>query len=228
MAPATLLLVACASAHSMFRPLASTKPVVRLRSAVVSLSDPAAAAAQEPSAAAESSAAPPPAPEPAPTNRLRRWFQIDKNELSKYGVDAFFTYGVVSNLNVAFMTAAAWGMHSKASGLSPLAPGQWKSFLAVYTALYLSIGFLMRPLRIVFALSVTPLYGRAVSRLRGLLPFGASRPKLNRTLAVVLLSLLLNVGATTLLLCLGAWLAGLVTGVPAVPPGWRWRGGAAL
>ena len=55
--------------------------------------------------------------------------KFDKEKLKTLGVDAFFTYGVVSNINAGFTVALAWGTFSKASGLSPLAPGQWKAFL---------------------------------------------------------------------------------------------------
>jgi len=71
------------------------------------------------------------------------------------------------------------------------------------------------------AVSLTPLYGNAVSRLRSSLPFRESRPKLNRTLALVVISLLLNVIGTSGIIFFGAWLAGFVTGVPMFPPGYR-------
>jgi hypothetical protein len=159
----------------------------------------------------------------SPLGRFRAWFKkwakIDKATLQTLGVDAFFTYGVVSNLNAAFTVALAWGTFSKASGFSPLAPGQWKGFLGTYTAIYLSLGTLLRPVRMAIAVGATPLYTKAITKVRSKLPFQATRPKLNRTLALILLSLLTNVIGTTLVIGFGAWLSGVITGVPAFPPG---------
>lgn len=150
---------------------------------------------------------------------FKKWATFDKDKIKTLGVDAFFTYGVVSNLNVGFMTALAWGTFSKTSGLSPLAVGQWKGFLATYTALYLSLGTVLRPFRMAFAVGLTPLYTRTVARLRDRLPFRESNPQLNRTLALVSISLLFNFVGTFSLVGLGAWVAGIVTGVPAFPAG---------
>ncbi len=155
---------------------------------------------------------------------ISKWNKFDKDKIKTLGVDAFFTYGVVSNMNAGLTVALAWGTFSKASGLSPLAPGQLKGFFATYTALYLSLGSILRPFRMAAAVTLTPVYGNAVSSIRDRLPYRDSRPKLNRTLALVLISLLLNVVGTLTLMGGGAYLAGLVTGVPAFPPGTRpWR-----
>lgn len=150
-----------------------------------------------------------------------KWAKFDKDKIKRLGIDAFFTYGVVSNLNVALTTAIAWGIASKATGLSPLAPGQWKNFLSVYAGLYLSLGSILRPFRMALAVGMTPVYGNAVARFRNGLPFRETRPKLNRTLALVAISLLLNVFGTFSLVGLGAYIAGVITGVPAFPPGWQ-------
>ena len=55
-----------------------------------------------------------------------------------------------------------------------------------------------------------------VNRIRDSLPFRAKRPALNRTLAVFLVSLFLNVFATFGLIFVGASLAGLLTGVACI------------
>jgi len=140
------------------------------------------------------------------------------------GVDAFFTYGVVSNLNVGVTVAIAWATFSRTAGLSPLAPGQWKGFVGTYTAIYLSLGTLLRPVRMALSVSLTPLYTRGIAGVRSRLPFRQTRPKLNRTLALVLTSLALNVVCTSGVIILGAWLAGVITGVPMIPPGYRFGG----
>ena len=73
--------------------------------------------------------APPPPPPSSSSQVCLTQAKFDKEKLKTLGVDAFFTYGVVSNINAGFTVALAWGTFSKASGLSPLAPGQWKAFL---------------------------------------------------------------------------------------------------
>ena len=129
--------------------------------------------------------------------------------------------GVVSNINAAFTVALAWGTFSKASGLSPLAPGQWSKFLATYVGIYATLGSLLRPFRFALAVGATPLYTKVITGVRDALPFRKTRPALNRTLALVLVSLFLNAAGTCGIIALGCWGAGVVTGVPAFPPGWR-------
>ena len=143
--------------------------------------------------------------------------------MATLGVDSVFAYGVVSNINAAALVTFSWFTFSKAAGVSPLAPGQWPKFFATYTGIYLTVGNLLRPLRFAAAASLTPVYGGLVSWLQARLPL-KDKPKLNRTLAILVLSLLVNTTGTCALIAAGAWLAGLVTGVPALPVGWRWPG----
>ena len=102
----------------------------------------------------------------------------------------------MSNINAAFTVALAWGTFSKASGLSPLAPGQWSKFLATYVGIYATLGSLLRPFRFALAVGATPLYTKVITGVRDALPFRKTRPALNRTLALVLVSLFLNAAGT--------------------------------
>jgi hypothetical protein len=154
-------------------------------------------------------------------SRVKKLFSFDKDKLKRSGVDAVFTYGVVSNINVGFTVALAWCTFSKSSGLSPLVPGQWKPFLATYLAIYATLGTLLRPVRLAIAVGATPIYSNFVLRVRALLPFASSRPALNRSLALFLVSGVLNVCGTSGIILFGAWIAGVVSGVPAFPPGWQ-------
>jgi len=165
----------------------------------------------------------PPADEPALGFGawVKKLFSFDKEALRRSGVDAVFTYGVVSNINVGFSVALAWGTFSKSSGLSPLVPGQWKPFLATYLAIYATLGTLLRPVRLAIALGATPIYSNFVRRVRDILPFRSSRPALNRSLALFLVSVVLNVFCTSGIIVFGAWIAGVISGVPAFPPGWQ-------
>jgi len=161
----------------------------------------------------------------SPVARARAWFgkwmKFDRASLSKLGVDAFFTYGLVSNLNAGVTVSVAWFTFCQSTGLSPLAPGQWSKFLAVYAGIYLTFGTITRPFRMAFSVGVTPLFGRVIKRLQASLPFGETRPKLNRTLAILLFSVFGNTFCTLALIAAGVWVAGLLAGVPALPPGAR-------
>lgn len=151
---------------------------------------------------------------------FKKWAKFDRATLQTLGVDFVFTYGIVSNMNVALTASLAWAAFSRATGLSPLAPGASKGYFAAYAAIYLSLGTVLRPVRMALAVSVTPLYTMAVAKVRDRLPFGESRPKLNRTLAIITISVLLNIVGLVTLTALGAWIASLVTGVPMFPPGY--------
>ena len=55
-----------------------------------------------------------------------------RERLAKMGLSALLSYGWVSNMSYAVTLSLSWFIHSKRTGLSPLAEGQWKPFLAVY------------------------------------------------------------------------------------------------
>jgi len=171
-----------------------------------------------------------PEPPSSPFGKVKSWYlkywKVDKAQLRALGVDAVFMYGVLSNFNVAMLATLSWFVASQATGLSPLAPGQWKYFVGTYVGFYGSLGFIIRPFRVALTFSTTPLYSLFVERVRRFLPLRSKFPKLNRTLAIVFVSILLNVAGTFGLIALGASFAGLLAGVPAVPPGWSysdWR-----
>jgi len=193
---------------AVFRP-----PLVRRVPSVVATDDAEAdAAADEP-------------PKKSGLEGMRSWFKkwasFDKEKLKTFGVDAFFTYGVVSNINAGFLVTLAWMTFSQSSGMSPLAPGAWKKFAATYGALYISLGSILRPVRFAVAAGSTPYYTALVARLRKRLPLRQQRPQLNRGLAMFIVALLLNVGLTFGIVFAGVSFAGLVTGVPPFPPGWQ-------
>lgn len=152
---------------------------------------------------------------------IKKWATFDKDKIAALGFDAFFTYGFVSNVNAGLTIALAWGTFTKSSGLSPLVPGQWSKFLAVYVGIYATLGTVLRPFRMALAVGLTPGFTRLVKALMASLPFYESRPKLNRTLAMIVVSFFGNIGVTCGIVALGVWVSSLVTGVPVAPPGWR-------
>lgn len=72
--------------------------------------------------------------------------KFSKEELSKLGLYALLSYGFVSNFSYITCVIIAWCIHGKTTGLSPLAAGQWRGFLAIYSGLYVANNFL-RPAR---------------------------------------------------------------------------------
>ena len=57
---------------------------------------------------------------------------LSKESLSALGLNALLAYGFVSNVSYITCLILSWISSSKMTGLSPLAPGQWKPFLAIY------------------------------------------------------------------------------------------------
>ena len=60
-------------------------------------------------------------------------------KLRKMGMSVLLSYGFVSNMSYSVTVSLAWYIHSKRTGLSPLAPGQWPQFLAVYAGFYVFV-----------------------------------------------------------------------------------------
>ena len=158
-------------------------------------------------------------------SNMRAWTKkyANKDVLAKLGIDAFFTYGFVSNVNAGITIALAWGTFTRASGLSPLAPEQWSKFLAVYVGIYATLGTVLRPFRLAIAVGMTPGFSAIVKRLQTSMPFYGKRPKLARTAALVIVSFLGNICVTCGVAGLGIYISSVFTGVPVFPAGYRFR-----
>lgn len=153
---------------------------------------------------------------------LGRWRKMDKAAaLAKAGSNFFFAYGFISNVNAGCTIALAWGAFTRSSGLSPFAPGQWSKFLAVYLSIYLTLGTALRPFRLALGVWITPRFDRVVKAQQARLPFAQTRPRLNRSLALLIVSLLGNMFAMLVVTTSGIWLGSLLTGVPVFPPGFQ-------
>lgn len=86
---------------------------------------------------------------------------LDKKGLSKLGLNCLLAYGFVSNVSYITCLILSWITHGKSTGLSPLAPGQWKKFLLVY-ATFFAFNNVIRPLRFSLSLVITPIFDRAI------------------------------------------------------------------
>ena len=96
------------------------------------------------------------------------------------------------------------------TGLSPLAPGQWKPFLAVYAGFYL-FNNIVRPIRLAVSVGVTPYFDRAVNSIQ-------KRTKLSKSASIGVVVFLANVCGTLSFMSFGIMLASVAAGVPIYPP----------
>jgi hypothetical protein len=120
-------------------------------------------------ASAAEPAEPSSAPDKAPEKKgilqsIKKFFigdKLDKERLAALGMGAFASYGTISNLTYGICMTTAWISFVRATGLSPLAPGQWKGFLVYYATLF-TIQNIIRPLRFSLAIALAPLFDRAI------------------------------------------------------------------
>ncbi|GAB5371436.1 hypothetical protein AAMO2058_001579800 [Amorphochlora amoebiformis] len=137
---------------------------------------------------------------------------FDRKRMAALGLGCLLSYGFVSNINVGVITAVAWASFSKQTGLSPLAEGQWLKFVAVQVGIYAVVGNLLRPVRLALAVSVAPMFNKAIAFLQNKL-------QVSKGLAVFLNVVLFNVIINISFMCTGIWIASKLVGVPAIPPG---------
>merc|ERR1712216_659238 len=135
------------------------------------------------------------------------------------GANSFFTYGFVSNVNSALTLAAAWATFARTTGTSGFVPANRKAFLLVYAGIYATVGTAMRPFRFALAVALTPSFEACIQWLQprqAMLPFKATRPRVNRSLAFVAIALLGNVAFSAALAFLAIGLSSVLTGVPVL------------
>lgn len=116
------------------------------------------------------------------------------------------SYGFVSNMGMAATVALTWYVHSVRTGISPIAPGQKKGFLAVYSGFYLFMN-VIRPARFALAVVVSKYFDRAVKSIQ-------RRLNVSKGLATFFLVLIANIFGTCVALALGVSLASAASGVP--------------
>ena len=94
--------------------------------------------------------------------------------------------------------------------MSPLYPGQWKPFLAVYAGFYVISNFL-RPFRVALAVAIGPYFDRMVNYIK-------EKTGTPKAVSITITVLLVNLVGTLLLMCGTISLASLLSGVPIFPP----------
>mmetsp|Transcript_9049 Transcript_9049/g.19107 ORF Transcript_9049/g.19107 Transcript_9049/m.19107 type:complete len:324 (-) Transcript_9049:286-1257(-) len=133
-----------------------------------------------------------------------------REKLAKMGLSALLSYGWVSNMSYAVTLSLSWYGFSKKTGLSPLAPGQWKPFLAVYAGFYV-FNNIIRPLRFGASVIVSKYFDNFVS-------FIQNKTKLSRKWSIAIVVIIANVFGTFAAMGLGVSLASAAAGVPIFPP----------
>lgn len=210
------LLSPCGVPVRLRTPRRAAGPSAALRSTRPS---PAFCCSSTPAAPQPSSSSPPLSPPLAlpppksPLDKLKSFFggaKLDKAKLAKLGASALLAYGFVSNVNAVTLLILSWVSFAKSTGLSPLAPGQWKAYLLAYTALYAVVGNGLRPIRFSISVAITPAFDRFVAFLQRRL--GCSGP-----VAFGCCVFLVNVCGTLSYLTLGLRLVTAVLGLPLLP-----------
>lgn len=133
----------------------------------------------------------------------------DKTKLAKLGMYALLSYGCVSNFSYVTTVICAWVIHGKASGMSPLAAGQWKQFFAIYTGLWAANNFL-RPVRFSIAVFLAPTFDKLIGVLE-------HKFRLSKNASTALCVFLVNICGTFSYLFGGLFIATRIMGVPLLP-----------
>lgn len=160
------------------------------------------------------------APKASLLDKIKRIFKNDKSKyddglttkekLAKMGLSALLSYGWVSNMSYAITLSLSWYTHSKKTGLSPLAPNQWKPFLAVYAGFYV-FNNIIRPLRFGLSVVVSRYFDNFVNLIQ-------RKSGLGRKASIGVVVFLANVCGTFAAMGLGVSIASGLAGVPVFPP----------
>mmetsp|Transcript_35600 Transcript_35600/g.36306 ORF Transcript_35600/g.36306 Transcript_35600/m.36306 type:complete len:227 (+) Transcript_35600:150-830(+) len=131
------------------------------------------------------------------------------DSLKKLGLSALLSYGFVSNFSYVTAVIISWCIFGKATQLSPLAPGQWKPFLAVYAGLW-AANNVLRPLRFSLSVVISPVFDKIID-------FIQLKTDTKRSVATGITVFLINFIGTITYLVGGLFVCTRVVGVPLLP-----------
>lgn len=141
-----------------------------------------------------------------PTPEEKEKKMTTRERLAKMGLATLLSYGLVSNINSCITVGISWFAFSKKTQLSPLAPDQWKPFLAVYAGFYVASNFL-RPFRVALSIGVGPYLDSFIRSIQ-------KRTKVNKSVAVGITVFFFNIVITTTFMALCILSASVLAGVP--------------
>jgi hypothetical protein len=139
----------------------------------------------------------------------RKVRQTDRNEFACKVctvVDSQFALFIFA----PFLTFPLRARMFRQTGLSPLAPGQWKPFLAVYAGFFV-FNNIIRPVRLAVAVVVSPYFDRFINGIQ-------NRLQVSRGIAIASTVILVNLFGTIAFMSAGILLAGAAAGVPVFAP----------
>jgi len=139
----------------------------------------------------------------------------DKSKLASLGASALLSYGWVSNISYVTCTIIAWVIHGKRTGTTPLDPGQWPAFLAVYAGFYV-IQNVIRPVRFAVSVAISPFFEKMVTFFQTK-SSALMKRDVPRAAAFGITVFLVNVVGTFTYLFGGLFLATTFAGVPLIP-----------
>jgi hypothetical protein len=113
-------------------------------------------------------------------------------------------------LNAGVLVTMSWLTVVKQTGLTPLDPGMWPRFLGIYAAMYVSIGSIMRPLRLTAALAAAPFFNAFLDKLQKTF-------RVNKAVAFGMMLCLIAVGSFTFISTLLVVAGGFPNGPPPLP-----------
>lgn len=131
---------------------------------------------------------------------------FSRKALAGLGLNAVLAYGFVSNVSYITCLILSWVSHGKLYGISPLAPGQRKNFLAIYGGFWVTNNIL-RPLRFSLSLVLTPFFNKLVD-------FVVQKTGFKRPTSTGIVVFLVNFCGTISYLVLGLLLATTMTRTP--------------
>jgi hypothetical protein len=132
-----------------------------------------------------------------------------RQRLGKAGLSVVLSYGFVSNMSYCVSVSAAWYIFCKRTMLSPLAPGQWPKFLAVYSGFWV-FNNIVRPIRFGLSMAISTQFDKIVQSIQ-------NRFRVNKSVAIGLTVFFANIVGTITLMCLGISIAASLAGVPIRP-----------
>ena len=129
-----------------------------------------------------------------------------RQRLSKMGLSVLLSYGFVSNVSTSITACISWFLFSKRTGLSPLAPNQWKPYVAVYAGLYLVLN-IFRPARIAIAIALSRYFDKTIQLYE-------TKFKVSKRVAIGITVFCYNILGTLSMMAGGIIIASLLSGVP--------------
>ena len=133
-----------------------------------------------------------------------------RQRLAKMGLATILSYGFVSNMSYAVTVSCAWYIHNVQNKMSPLSPGQWKSFVLIYSGFWI-FNNIVRPLRLGISIAVVaPQFDRILNYIQ-------THHYVSRTVAIAITVFMANIVGTISAMSIGIIVASILSCIPIFP-----------